>query len=275
MEETAAELFRLGQAAADAYGAYKTGKVVLDETTKRFKKMAEMRERIQHALQTPRKRKQPRRPQGPNLGDAMAAGFLRTGGYYGRYNKTGGRANEVKFFDTTLSFSNTLVGTVVTSLNLIPQGTEQSERIGRTAVIHSIMIKGIFTNDPGASNANNQILYMTIVQDTQCNGANAGVTDVLTSTNLSTAMINLSNSKRFRILKKFSINLNARAGVDGAYCVTSGETTWFKKCNIPIEFSSVLGAITEIASNNVFLVQGATITGQGAFNGTCRIRFSD
>jgi len=51
----------------------------------------------------------------------------------------------------------------------------------------------------------------------------------------------------------------------------------YKKCNIPIEYSGTTGAITEIRSNNIFLL--ASSDGQAddlvTMVGNCRVRFSD
>jgi len=52
---------------------------------------------------------------------------------------------------------------------------------------------------------------------------------------------------------------------------------WYSKCQIPLEFSSTTGAITEIRSNNLFLLAGCSTGGDDLVNflGTCRLRYSD
>jgi len=205
-------------------------------------------------------------------------GFLRTGGFYGRFE---GRGGEQKFLDTSL---NDLVNATAEvpatggQLCLIPQGVTESERVGRKCTLKSIYVKGRMLLQPAAGTANAAAISMWLVQDTQANGAAAAVTDVLTASNVNAALNNLSNSSRFRILAHKQWVLTPKAGVEGAF---NDDVKWFKiykKVNIPLEFSSTTGAITELRSNNVFMIWGST--GGGADDtvgiaGTSRIRFSD
>ena len=49
---------------------------------------------------------------------------------------------------------------------------------------------------------------------------------------------------------------------------------WYKKVDIPMDWSSTTGAITEIRSNNIFLTAGAAgFDDVVTFSGTCRLRF--
>jgi len=203
-------------------------------------------------------------------------GYARTGGYYGRFT---GRGGEDKFFDTALAFNFDATGEVPATgqLVLIPQGVTESQRIGRKCTITRINMRGYVNYTPGADANMASSLFMYLVQDTQCNGAAAGVTDVLSSNNLATAYRNLSNSQRFKILKRFVFLINATAGVTTAYCKQVRIFNYSKKCRIPIEFSSTTGAIGEIKSNNLFLLAGTDSLSddQAALVGTCRVRFSD
>lgn len=203
-------------------------------------------------------------------------GYTRTEGFYGRY---AGPNSELKFFDTTNSFLFDATGEVPATgqLNLIPQGVTESQRVGRKCVIKSIHMRGIAVNVPAAAANSATTCYMYVVLDTQCNGAAAAVTDVLSSNNLSIAFNNLANSQRFRILKKFAWKFQATAGATTAYNNSIIMYKWNKKCNIPLEFSSTTGAITEIRSNNIFLLAGTD--GQTddivTLAGNTRVRFSD
>lgn len=273
LNQTGFYIDALGQSVYGAYiyrttGDRKRATYFLDKKRMVKTRNAAARSRLKYALTTGASRYKRVKVQ---------PGVTRQSGYYGRYNNISSRANEVKFFDTALNLAMPLTASIGAQLNLIPQGTTQSTRIGRTAVIHSIQFRGVMIHDPGAANTSNTA-YMYIVQDTQCNGAAAGITDVLTSNAISTAMINLSNSKRFRILKRFVSPAHfgaADSGDANAIIPREYPIDYFKKCNIPIEFSSTTGAITEIASNNVFVCRGGTSNNTGTFVGTCRIRFSD
>jgi len=123
---------------------------------------------------------------------------------------------------------------------------------------------------------------MWLLLDTQCNGAAAaasGDAGVFTSNATSTTMVNLANSGRFRILKKWEWNFNPPAGATTGFNTVNRSFSFFKKCDIPLEFdaSADTGALTTIRSNNLFLVAGATaaIDDLVSVAGTCRLRFSD
>lgn len=118
-----------------------------------------------------------------------------------------GSGPELKFFDTALAFNVDATGEVPATgqLVLIPQGVEDDQRIGRKCNITSIQLRGVVTLSPAASATASSVAYIYLVQDTQCNGAAAAITDVLTSATMGGALLNLSNTGRFRILKRFVI----------------------------------------------------------------------
>lgn len=195
------------------------------------------------------------------------------------YVRSGGSNAELKFFDTALSFNIDTTGEVPATgqLTLIPQGVTESTRVGRKCVIKSIQMRLLLTFSPAASAnaATSAMIYLVL--DKQANGAPAAVTDVFTGTSLTTDMHNLSNSQRFVVLRKIPITFNSTAGVTTAYNRMSRMVSVYKKCNIPIEYSSTTGAIGEIRSNNLFLIAGGDGLADDliAVSGTCRLRFSD
>jgi len=194
-----------------------------------------------------------------------------------------GRAGnaELKFFDTATSFTTDITGEVPATgqLCLIPQGVTESTRIGRKAVIKSIQMKGSMLYNPGAASTDTvgAVGHVYVVLDKQANGAAAAVTDVLTSASMGSAFINLANSERFIILKKFIVSFNPGAGASGSASSVKRPYSWYSKYNIPLEFSSTTGAITEIRSNNVFLLAGIDGAQDDSITvtGAVRIRYSD
>lgn len=195
-----------------------------------------------------------------------------------------GRGNELKFFDTVLTWNFDATAEVPTTggqLNLIPQGVTESNRVGRKCVLKSIRIEGTVSSTTGVPD----VMCIMVVLDKQANGAAAAAADVVTSASLASAGLvaalpNLDNSDRFVILKKMLIPVGPQYGVVGA--VGSAEVKavdWYHKCNIPIEFDSTAatGAITTIRSNNVFLLAGSSGVTDDAysFTGNARVRFSD
>lgn len=187
--------------------------------------------------------------------------------------------SERKYFDTALSFNVDATAEVPASgqLNLISQGTGESQRIGRKCIIKSIYINGAIGFAPGAGAISSDIACIYVVLDKQCNGAAAAVTDVLTGTNAVTAMVNMDNSARFVVLKKFVIPMTSTAGVTTAYGQQYLPINWYSKCEIPLDFSADTGAIGEIRSNNVFLIAGSFGATDDLMTvaGTCRLRYTD
>ena len=211
------------------------------------------------------------------VGKYFRPGFDRTGGSFGRY---AGRGAELKFFDTALSFNIDSTGEVPATgqLCLIPQGVTESTRVGRKCVIKSIQGKMQLLYQPGATGLATTSGVIYVVLDKQTNGAAAAATDVFESgANLHLQFHDLANSQRFVVLKKMKYTMVPQAGVTTAYNNSMRVIEFYKKCNIPLEFSSTTGAITELRSNNVFLLAGcdANTDDLTAVIGNVRLRFSD
>lgn len=189
--------------------------------------------------------------------------------------KKGIPGKELKFFDTANSFLFDATGEVPATgqLVLIPQGDTESTRDGRLATIKSIQIRGVVTFAPGALGTAASVAYMALVLDKQANGAAAAITDVYTGADMSLNFRNLNNADRFEILKKWTFTTISEAGVTTAYNNVVIPVDYYTRCNIPIDWSSTAGAITEIRSNNLFLVAGSTVDDVPAFVGATRVRF--
>jgi hypothetical protein len=211
------------------------------------------------------------------------AGYYRRSGYYGRFGSTGSGV-EMKFHDVDVNDAAVATnGSILNSgsVNLIAQGVTESTRVGRKAVLRSInwrwnIKKAATTAGSSASETVRLVLYL----DKQCNGAAAGVTDILESDDYQ-SFNNLANKGRFKILMDRHYTINAQAGGgDGTtedYGAMEVNGSFFKKCSIPIEFSSTTGAITEIRSNNLgvlILSKNGTSTAP-VFDSKMRLRFTD
>ncbi len=202
-------------------------------------------------------------------------GYLRTGGFYGRYSNGG----EKKFFDSVVDDAVIATGGLIfNSVNKIAQGTTESERVGRKCTIVNIGWKMSITL-PAATNSSNtsDIVRLIMFIDKQANGATATVTGILESADY-LAFNNLANKSRFRTLMDRTYALSAKAGGgDGTtedYAEEEITDSFYKKCRIPIEFDATLGAITEIRSNNVGILV-ISKAGLAGLNSKVRVRFSD
>jgi len=211
----------------------------------------------------------------PTLKGYARVGTAYTGKY--RYGKPGG---EMKFLDTAQGFTFDTTGEVPAGgqLNLIPQGVNESERIGRKVTIKSIHAR--WQIQPNANTWLGSTLRLLLVQDTQCNGAAAtysGVGGVLESDSV-TAFRNLENTNRFIIHMDKFFSLQPTAGILTAFNASPKCITFSKRCNIPIEFdsSATTGAIGTIRSNNLFLLARSSLDDDLIqCIGVVRIRYSD
>ncbi len=204
-------------------------------------------------------------------------GFVRVGGFYGRYSNGG----ELKFHDVDLDDAVVANGgTITPSINLIAQGVTESTRIGRKCTLKNIGWHYVYSmpeitaaGSPPPFDNLRIILYI----DKQANGATATVLNILETADFQ-SFNNLSNSGRFRTLmdKTFTLNYRAGAGITASsdYPSVTFKGSFYKRCNIPLEFDNTTGAITEIRSNNigVLLISSASACG---FASKFRLRFSD
>ncbi len=198
------------------------------------------------------------------------AGYTRLSGFYGRF----GPGGEKKFFDTTLGSTALATAGVVLndSLNLIPQGTTQSTRIGRKCTISKINMRGFMVLASNAT-ASSEVYRIILALDKQANGATAAVTDLLTTAD-EKSFNNLSNSGRFMVLKDWYGTMNKMADIGTNINSVIKPFVFNKSCSIPVEFSSTMGAITEIRSNNIFLI-GVSSSTTLTFSHTTRVRYTD
>jgi hypothetical protein len=229
-------------------------------------------------------------------------GFVRTGGFYGRFQPAGA---ELKYLDTEINLG-TVGDSIIYSGNLpntgqlcnVSQGTGPNQRIGRKITIKSISgqigmqrlvdSKGLVPEQPQDGKWTSGQAFVWLVLDKQCNGTPAAVADIFTFGYTYQSIRNLQYSDRFQILAKWSWDMTAiyaygQADAGNNFYINDITRTVdiYKKCNIPIEYSGSTGGLTEIRSNNIFLcwgTQGYVNNEQGdntAFIGSIRIRYSD
>ncbi len=204
-------------------------------------------------------------------------GYQRTGGFYGRFAPLG---TELKFWDFGTTDAIIASGAQINnaSVNLIPQGVTESTRVGRKCCIKKIGWKFIvYLPQQTAAVSGSDNVRIMLYLDKQCNGETAVLTDILETASIY-SFNNLANSGRFRILMDRTYALNSSAGggdgVSEDYAKHTIVDSFYKNVNIPLEFSGVTGAITELRSNNIGVITSGGY-GLGSLNGTMRIRFSD
>lgn len=210
---------------------------------------------------------------------------MRTAGFLGIENK---------FYDTFLVNSN--LGNVVGAnpsagehdpathlcISAPAQGNTQSDRDGRKMTITSILVKGHIEKVATATLQESQSYLVAIVQDRQTNGAQLASENVYTNpsaVNDNLGLLrNLKYSSRFTILgskiihdRPMTSSGNGTAADTGASLVPF---SFFKKCNIPVNFNATTEGVASVVDNSIHIVAYCMVTGstpQLTYN--ARVRF--
>lgn len=194
-------------------------------------------------------------------------------------------AGELKFVDTTVGLTASAVAGVVlsSSLNVIPEGNGESQRVGRKITIKRLGIRGSWENQLAttASNMDNR-LRIVVYQDKQTNGAAATVTGILETATID-SFRNLANQGRFRILfdKTIAVRNTETVNTNTTTFTSVIETrswSFFKALNIPIEYDNSLttGVISTQRTNNIgIIILSATDAAPPQVAFTARVRYSD
>lgn len=213
----------------------------------------------------------------------VVPGFTRTAGPYARAYKanpsralTMGAPPEKKYLDTTATAVNApTTGVIQAVFTVIPQGTTEITRVGGKITVTNFNVRGNFslTTTALSGTPNNDVVRMILFIDKQTNGAAPAVTDILKSAN-GQAYMNLDNVDRFQILKDKMIKVGFTAS--GSTNLVGDLVPWKinKKMNLPIHYSSTTGAITEVKSNNIYMLF-TSWQGVVNFNYYARVKFTD
>jgi len=155
-------------------------------------------------------------------------------------------------------------GSIGGTINGIGAGSSSNQREGRKVVVKGIESRFTFQlKTTAVSTATSAVCRLVTVLDRQCNAATFGMTDLFETAAAgqeTTAVYNLANAQRFKVLSDETFELNAQAAV-GANSVAPTKSKVVKMVlNVPIEFGADSAVInSNIRSNNlihVLLVQG-------------------
>ena len=168
---------------------------------------------------------------------------------------------EWKFHDVTTTDADIAsTGEILEdSLLHIAAGTGESQRVGRKIWVKSLSMHAHLTLDEGTNLAHCVQYIRTIVYvDKQANGAAATVAEILESTAFQSHYNANNVPSRFRILcdKRHKVGSKTAAG-DGTTNDFGLEVVafkFYKRMNLPVEYSSTTGAIGEICCNNIGLM---------------------
>lgn len=204
-------------------------------------------------------------------------GVVRVGGFFGRYNRASG--GETKFHDLDIDDAVVAAAGAIAedSCVTIAQGVTESQRIGRKCTVTSINwnYEVVLPTVAGAGPQDGDQVRVILYQDRQANGAAATVTGILETGNYQ-SFRNLANTGRFRVLMDKTHSINSRAGAGTGAANDWPQVTqtykYHKRCNIPLEYNSTTGALTELRSNNIGVLLLSS-NGLAGFISKMRIRF--
>lgn len=194
---------------------------------------------------------------------------MRTGGYLGI---------ETKFIDYTYSDVPTATITDAEAdppaqgaqtapgcISAIAQGDGESNRDGRKVVLKSLHIRGavILIASADATLNDGRTIRVIVVVDTQTNGVQLNAENViLAATHVEHGFRNLQFSKRFRILKDHTFEINALAGAGTGAANDSPATVkkfmWNFPLNIPVNHTGTTAVVASIADNSIHVIAFAS-----------------
>lgn len=229
-----------------------------------------------------------RRTFGRRLGRRQK-GFVRTQGYYGKFRSISNplafqrhSSKELKFNDT----SQTLFPIAATAallkdtILIVPQNTTESGRIGRNIVLKKIMFKGeIHLKAQPDTSLSHDIVRIIVYLDKQANGAAAPTNQLLQNVGVVDGLKGINSFRKLSSAKRFVILMDKQYVFNASTASTVIETSrdvkhieWYINTNIPIEYSSTGGILTEIKQNNIGILV-VSLDGRCEIQGTHRIRY--
>ncbi len=184
---------------------------------------------------------------------------------------------ELKNFDT--AFDDSVMATTWAtspSLVLIPQGATATTRLGRKCIIRRITTKlHVFAITQTAPFHDSG--HIRLILDTQANGAVPAVTTILVSGTDDQTFNNLASRGRFITLWSRTFQIHSTSGAGNGTSDQFGgqeyEVVISQTVNFPMEYTGSSGAVTEISSNNVFLLSQSA-HGLVGFRSNTRVRFT-
>lgn len=229
---------------------------------------------LRHQLKVARLGYSGKRP----LGRRAHIGYDARGGTKSRRACLMGRHPEKKFIDGAIDATPSTTGTF-SLLSTIPQGADESERVGRKTIITDILLRGhiLWGSTTGAAPLTENRFRLMVVQDKQPNKAIFAVTDLLETADINSYR-NLAQAKRFEVLFDRTYTRSAVAG-HGDGTTNDFGTVMFpfninlKPC-IDMEYSGADGAIDKQTVNSVHALMFEETGSPGTLiHGATRLRF--
>lgn len=200
---------------------------------------------------------------------------LRTGGFYGTYNRRG--RDELKFIDANVDGASPATGAVFL-MNGITQGTDYNQRIGRKVMLKSIFCRWTINVVPANLTLQGDVVRLMIVYDAQANGAAPAITDILQIAEFDSPM-NLNNRDRFKVLHDKFHTMWANTFAAGAGGIINGTaipkfSQKYIKCNMEEIFGGTGNTIGSIQTGSLYFltISQNEVSGVSLYS---RVRYTD
>lgn len=202
---------------------------------------------------------------------------LRTGGFYGQWNRPVTAKPELKVIDIALTNQTVAAAGNVILLNGVATGTDFTSRIGRKIVLKSLLLRANSYYTAAVSTQVGDNVRVMVVCDNQANGAAPAVTDILVAADPVSPM-NLNNRDRFRVLMDKVINHAGAVFAAGA--LTNGSPSMrsikkYIKLNMESIYSGTGATVGSLASGALYLVLIGFNNNATDFDYITRVRFID
>lgn len=193
--------------------------------------------------------------------------------YYPRRRKRRRQLDtELKFTDQTIDQTTVpTTGTIVNSGSIltIAEGNTSSTRDGRRITIKKVQYRLDLKWTGATVGDSEEIVRIIVYQDKQTNGATATAALLLQAVDFN-SFRNIDNAARFRFLS----DKTYMVGDDSAIPLTL-HCEEYIDCNIPVNYSSTTGAITEMTSNNIGILYISKHGDVDVEDSRLRVRFVD
>jgi len=201
-----------------------------------------------------------------------------TRGFYGSYTKRG--RSELKVIENAVTSIPTVstAGSVV-ALNLVAQGTDFTNRVGRVTRNKSLLWRCMAKSENTATNSEGEVVRVMLLYDSQPNSAGAvpAVTDVLTSADIYSGM-NLSNRDRFKVLWDKRLILWSNNYTANVLTAGSPHPVWkekFLRFDLETVYSGTGGTIGNIGTGSLLMLNIALNGSVAELQYYSRVRFTD
>jgi len=218
-------------------------------------------------------------PRPPVVIPADLQGYVQAGG---GFRSMAERKTELKWLDTVLAptvLANTDMA-LISSVNLMQQGSGESDRVGKRVRLKQIFVRGnIVLDEPGS--VSSSMFSLFVILDKQANGLNPDAATVFNPLYPpAQVMLNMENAQRFVVLKAFTRELASMTYNSGleVYSYRNFPFEFVINCDIPIDFAEADPTVlASVRSNNVFVCYGTDTNGVDTVTPamTIRVRYTD